>query len=514
MLVKNLEEYFIEELQHLVMIAPPNSPSTKAELERVTLLLLLAAIKCKRREQYIRDIMDNLSTETQKGIMQSITSLTELPDTTVSLTGPYELSPEMRYSLRKALSSRVELYFLLAEEVLHRICDHHPDWSPSRSITSAQHVKEIEKAYGVKIARSRSLASSLDLIGVAFKRNGEERCDISKSPQSIETDTAATSETGYESRPPTDKPMKERSEPGEHRDLDHVLGMMESQIINDGEEKKEIVEQITKAKAKLRQQSLIISEQADQLEEVHSQLTEVRAEADRLRTERARLADAAASARHWRDEADAGQQAIIQLRESERTCEKLKQNLEAALYYRIRCQELSEELESLIKERDDLENRLSEQQDEQSKIRSLDKKLIEKTQRILELESQREKDLEEICRLKNEVTETRIDALNASRKSLTSPILSDEDEKDILCRFPSLQSETSSSDLILIHPPKTEASQTKEILDENMIKIQRFSIVSSSLRRHAQRVHASVVLRRAEQKNIFTHAFACSYINN
>lgn len=77
------------------------------------------------------------------------------------------------------------------------------------------------------------------------------------------------------------------------------------------------------------------SEQADQLEEVHSQLTEVRAEADRLRTERARLADAAASARHWRDEADAGQQAIIQLRESERTCEKLKQNLEAALYYRV-----------------------------------------------------------------------------------------------------------------------------------------------------------------------------------
>lgn len=147
----------------------------------------------------------------------------------------------------------------MAEEVLHRICDHHPDWSPSRTLTSAQHIKEIEKAYGVKIARSRSLASSLDLIGVAFKQRGSvERCDISKSPQSIETDTAATSETGYESRPPTDKPTRERSETGEHRDLDTVLGMMESQILNDGEEKREIVEQITKAKAKLRQQSLIM----------------------------------------------------------------------------------------------------------------------------------------------------------------------------------------------------------------------------------------------------------------
>ena len=65
------------------------------------------------------------------------------------------------------------------------------------------------------------------------------------------------------------------------------------------------------------------------------QLLEVRAEADKLRAERARLADAAAAARHWRDEADAGQQAVVQLRESERTCAKLKQNLESALHYRV-----------------------------------------------------------------------------------------------------------------------------------------------------------------------------------
>ncbi|KAM7540487.1 hypothetical protein Aperf_G00000035350 [Anoplocephala perfoliata] len=470
-----------EELQHLVMIAPPgifeivfspSSSATKVELERVTLLLLLAAIKCKKREQYIRNIMENLNTETQKGIMESITSLTELPDTTVSLTGPYELSSELRCSVRKALSSRVELYFLLAEEVLHRICDHQPNWSPSRALSSTEHEKRVEKAYDNKIARSRSLASSLDLIGVAFKQPNEERLDISKSPQSIETDTAATSETGYESRPPTDKTMRGRLESVEHRGLDIVLGIMESQIVDDCDEKREIVEEVSKAKVKLRQQSLIISEQADQLEEAQSQLAEVRAEADRLRTERARLADAAASARHWRDEADAGQQAIIQLRESERTCEKLKQNLEAALYYRIRCQELSEEVESLIKERDDLDNRLSEQQDEQSKIRALDEKLVEKTQRILELESQRKKDLDEICRLKNEVTETRIDALNASRKDLTSFPFSDDDD-EVLCRLPSLQSETSSSELILVHPTRTEACQTQEIYSENAVEIQK-----------------------------------------
>ena len=53
----------------------------------------------------------------------------------------------------------------------------------------------------------------------------------------------------------------------------------------------------------------------------------------------------------------------------------------------MRCQELSEEVETLIKVRDDLEDRLSVQQDEQCKIRLLDEKLIEKSQRIVELEA-------------------------------------------------------------------------------------------------------------------------------
>nr|CDS16053.1 protein Daple [Echinococcus granulosus] len=487
MLVKNLEEFFIEELQHLAVIAPPSifhiifSPSScaaKTELERVTLLLLLAAIKCKRRELYIRDIMNNLNTETQRGIMQSITSLTEYPDTTVSLSGLYELPSELRYSIRKALSNRVELYFLLAEEVFHRICEHCPDWTPTkRTLFSPQHEKRQGKDFNVKISRSRSLASSLDLVGLALKRSNEARCDMLKSPQSVETDTATTSETGYESRPPTDKPLRDKQEFGENRDLDSALCIMETQLVNDGDEKRESDTQITKAKAKLRQQSLVISEQADQLEEVQSQLAEVQAEVDRLRTERARLADAAVAARHWRDEADAGHQAIAQLRESERTCEKLKQRLQAAQYYRVRCQELSEEVESLIKSRDALENRLSEQQADQFKVHLLNERLIKQSQRIMELESQREKDLEEICQLKNEVAESRIDALNLSRKDLStggvSPSPSDCEGRELLSRLPSLQSETSAADTMMVHSSRNEASQTHEVYDGKAIKLQK-----------------------------------------
>ncbi len=44
-----------------------------AELEKTVLLLLLAAIKCDRREHFIRQIMDSLSADVQTGIMESIT---------------------------------------------------------------------------------------------------------------------------------------------------------------------------------------------------------------------------------------------------------------------------------------------------------------------------------------------------------------------------------------------------------------------------------------------------------
>lgn len=79
-----------------------------------------------------------------------------------------------------------------------------------------------------------------------------------KSPQSVETDTATTSETGYESRPPTDKSPRDRQELGEKRDLNSVLDIVETQLVSDGDGKREDDTQLTKAKAKLRQQSLML----------------------------------------------------------------------------------------------------------------------------------------------------------------------------------------------------------------------------------------------------------------
>ncbi len=69
--------------------------------------------------------------------------------------------------------------------------------------------------------------------------------------------------------------------------------------------------------------------------ELQSELAEARAEAARRRAERARLADCAVAARRGQDGADAGRQASAQLALVERTCEKLKQKLDAAQYYKV-----------------------------------------------------------------------------------------------------------------------------------------------------------------------------------
>lgn len=63
-------EYFYTNLLFVLLEA------AATELEKITLLLLLAAIKCERRDVYIRVIMDNLSIDVQKGIMECITNVT------------------------------------------------------------------------------------------------------------------------------------------------------------------------------------------------------------------------------------------------------------------------------------------------------------------------------------------------------------------------------------------------------------------------------------------------------
>lgn len=85
--------------------------------------------------------------------------------------------------------------------------------------------------------------------------------------------------------------------------------------------------------------------------------------------------------------------------------------------------------------------------------------------------------------MKNEVTESRIDALCVSRRDLTtrsvSPSPSDFEENELLPRLPSLQIETSAADSVAIHPSRNEASQTHEVYDRDAPRIQKVNALSN-----------------------------------
>lgn len=86
--------------------------------------------------------------------------------------------------------------------------------------------------------------------------------------------------------------------------------------------------------------------------------------------------------------------------------------------------------------------------------------------------------MEEICRLKNEVTECRFDALNASRIDMARSKPFSYGENELLYRFPNLQMETSMTELLLIHPPRSEYSQTEELSNEQILKTQKVCILT------------------------------------
>uniref|UniRef100_A0A0V0J2W3 Protein Daple n=1 Tax=Schistocephalus solidus TaxID=70667 RepID=A0A0V0J2W3_SCHSO len=444
LLVKNLQEYYLDRLEHSIVMNPPSifhivyAPTSGAavvEMEKAVLLLLLAAIKCEHREYFIRQIMEQLNADVQRGIMQSITYFTEGRDGILSLAGIHDLNPELELTLARAISNREELYFRLAEEVILRICDRHPDWTPTKGRYSDSEGPNSSPKEKNAAKRSHSLASLLDLLGGSFKGTCPSSVTGGTDPgvgahirhhsgSTLATRSEDKQNDGKEAVAVTIEAIAEDEAQNlvdlmEGSSLDRFLAAVHMFEIGKGQ--KQIIDEIIELRSKSRKQGIQISEQTDELAELHEQLCESQRELSQLRDERARLADAAVCARHWQDEADAGQQAIAQLKQLEKEFEKLKQRLDAAQYYKIRCQELGEEITVLTEECESLKLRVSKENEESSKLRLLEEKILEKSKRILDLEWQHDKDLEEIQWMRNELTDLQLKTISSVRLQQLSP---------------------------------------------------------------------------------------------
>uniref|UniRef100_A0A183T4J3 HOOK_N domain-containing protein n=1 Tax=Schistocephalus solidus TaxID=70667 RepID=A0A183T4J3_SCHSO len=431
-------------LEHSIVMNPPSifhivyAPTSGAavvEMEKAVLLLLLAAIKCEHREYFIRQIMEQLNADVQRGIMQSITYFTEGRDGILSLAGIHDLNPELELTLARAISNREELYFRLAEEVILRICDRHPDWTPTKGRYSDSEGPNSSPKEKNAAKRSHSLASLLDLLGGSFKGTCPSSVTGGTDPgvgahirhhsgSTLATRSEDKQNDGKEAVAVTIEAIAEDEAQNlvdlmEGSSLDRFLAAVHMFEIGKGQ--KQIIDEIIELRSKSRKQGIQISEQTDELAELHEQLCESQRELSQLRDERARLADAAVCARHWQDEADAGQQAIAQLKQLEKEFEKLKQRLDAAQYYKIRCQELGEEITVLTEECESLKLRVSKENEESSKLRLLEEKILEKSKRILDLEWQHDKDLEEIQWMRNELTDLQLKTISSVRLQQLSP---------------------------------------------------------------------------------------------
>ncbi|KAL7063588.1 hypothetical protein AAHC03_0692 [Spirometra sp. Aus1] len=443
LLVKNLQEYYLDRLERLIVMNPPSifhivyAPTSGAavvEIEKAVLLLLLAAIKCEHREFFIRQIMEQLNADVQRGIMQSITCFTDGREGVLSLADIHDLNPELELTLTRAISNREELYFRLAEEVILRICDRHPDWTPTKGrYSDGGGPTSSPKENGAK--RSHSLASLLDLLGGSFKGPCPSSVTGVTDPDTavhIRHHSGSTLTTRSEDKQNDGKKIfPEVVEASDENEMKNLMDLMEGSSLDRflasvhtfeiGKGQKQVIDEILDLRSKLRKQGIQISDQTDELAELHEQLCESQRELSQLRDERARLADAAVCARHWQDEADAGQQAIAQLKQLEKEFEKLKQRLDAAQYYKIRCQELGEEITVLTEECESLKLRVSKEDEEGTKLRLLEEKLLEKSKRILDLEWQHDKDLEEIQWMRNELTDLQLKTISSVRLHQLSP---------------------------------------------------------------------------------------------
>ncbi|VDK87664.1 unnamed protein product [Dibothriocephalus latus] len=336
------------------------------EMEKAVLLLLLAAIKCEHREYFIRQIMEELNADVQRGIMQSITYFTDGHDGVQSLAGIHDLNPELELTVTRAISNREELYFRLAEEVILRICDRHPDWTPTKGRYSDGEgpTSSPKEKNGAK--RSHSMASLLDLLGGSFKGT----CPSSDAGVS-------DPDTGGRIRHQSGSNLAIREEDTQGDGKKSAAAVVEA---SDEDKGQHLIDLMEGGSLDRFLASVHNSEQTDELAELHEQLCESQRELSQLRDERARLADAA-----------------------------------------IRCQELGEEITVLTEECENLKLQVSKENEEGTKLRLLEEKLLEKSKRILDLEWQHDKDLEEIQWMRNELTDLQLKTISSARLQQMSP---------------------------------------------------------------------------------------------
>nr|CAH8839858.1 unnamed protein product [Trichobilharzia regenti] len=471
-IVQNLRNYYLEVLQEVITIRPPNivlvsklpdSAQSYQELEKILLFLLCAAVRCDRRDYFIRQIMDNLHPDVQTGIMTCIKDVTESSANIISFEKLRTSDTDILHTFRSVINQIEDLYL---EEIIQLLDE----------LASLQNKIITLQARYQLVSRSRTLGSnglkersiSTISLGVDNINNNSSshfavstpRLDEQTSVLRKKSDIIHITDNGdlNESLISTNEQFNEVSiednnkmnssinqcnktnEPVEMSQIDSVLEVetneLEStrsvyptdgitpEILMMDMDKHHLSVELAETKAKLRRAHIEIEDQADQLVELQDHLFETRRELSQVKEERARLADAAHTARHWQDEVDALKQTAERVITLEAENEKLKERLHEIDYYKARCQQLTEDLQILSNEHSEWADKAEITHTYHYKITDLEKELNKTRHQLTETENARNSDLDLIKNLQEELGKLKLEHsthakfVNSTKKSI------------------------------------------------------------------------------------------------
>ncbi|KAH8860707.1 Protein Daple [Schistosoma japonicum] len=416
------------------------------ELEKILLFLLCAAVRCDRRDYFIRQIMENLNPDVQTGIMTCIKNVTECSASIVSFEKLRSSDTDILRVFRSVVNQLEDIYL---EEIVQLLDELTSLQNKFITLQARYQLASRSRTLGSTGLKERSVSTmSLGIENVQCNSNSHfaistpkldeqtfllrKKTDINDLNESFTqtneqiADEVTVNDIKMNQNNITNNNISNTSDLSEigrmdsgleveTMELDSIHSLYQAsdnltpEILVMDMDKHHLTVELAETKAKLRRAHIEIEDQSDQLVELQDYLFETRRELSQVKEERARLADAACTARHWQDEVDALKQTAERVINLEVENEKLKERLHEIDYYKARCQQLTEDLEILSNEHSQWADKAEINHEYHHKITDLEKELNKTRCQLAETENARNLDLDLIKNLHEELGKLKLE---------------------------------------------------------------------------------------------------------
>ncbi|KAF5403220.1 M protein repeat protein [Paragonimus heterotremus] len=446
-LMQNVRNYYLEVLQEVITFRPPNlvliskSPDcalAHSEMDQVLLLLLCAAVRCERRDYFIRQIMDHLNPDVQAGLMNCIKNFTENSQCVISMEKIQSSTGDWLRVIRDVVNQLEDVYLEEIRDLFEQL-----NVLQTKLVTLQARVRLTCRSRARSVGKLGLTERSFSTVSLGdstrgglgttstpkLNFDGEDQSSTNLMPDK-KTVARDDTELGFAMECNLsnqllchDSGFPDLDIPPDSMDADNPQSFSTLYpetadfFYPDNSDKHHLSIELAETKAKLRRARSEIEDQVDQLNELHDQLNETRRELGQVKEERARLADAAHSARHWQDEVDALREVAERVELLETDNIKLRKRLHELDYYKARCEQLSGDLTMLTKERSKQRGDLDDEDNVTMKRIVLEQELAKARIRLAEIEQLRSADLDELKTLREELGRLRLEQCTLARTS-------------------------------------------------------------------------------------------------